>query len=105
MHEDKHTHNGLVYKIKRTIRDYTFVLERNEYCFYKSLLMPEEILNSIHCIFSGVVVKQLFAHKNIPTETQHVDKNEISKKKEIVFLDSNRYIAYNVSFHNIIVSN
>ena len=80
MHEDKHTHNGLVYKIKHTIRDYTFVLKRNEYCFYKSLLMPEEILNSIHCIFSGVVVKQLFAHKNIPTETQHVDKNEISKK-------------------------
>ena len=96
MHEDKHTHNGLVYKIKHTIRDYTFVLKRNEYCFYKSLLMPEEILNSIHCIFSGVVVKQLFAHKNIPTETQHVDKNEISKKS--IFLDSNRYIAYNFSF-------
>ena len=29
----------------------------------KALLMPEEILNSFHCLFSGVVVKQPFKKK------------------------------------------
>ena len=85
MHEDKHTHNGLVYKIKRTIRDYTFVLERNEYCFYKSLLMPEEILNSIHCIFSGVVVKQLFAHKTFLQKHNTLTKMKFQKKRNCIF--------------------